>query len=46
MLIVLAFLAFLAAGIWSAVTRNWPMVLLAAGLALWVLDVAGPLKIG
>ena len=46
MLIVLAFLAFAAAGIWSAILRSWPMVLLCAGLALWVLDAAGPLKIG
>jgi hypothetical protein len=45
-LIVLAFLCFLASGIWSAALRAWPMVLLAAGLALWVLDAYGPVSIG
>jgi hypothetical protein len=46
MLIILAFVAFVAATIWHAILRSWPMVLVSAGLALWVLDAAGPLKIG
>lgn len=34
---LLALLCFIAAGIWAAVERkSWPLVLLAAGLALWV----------
>lgn len=46
MLIILAFLCFLAAAVWNAILRAWPMVLVCAGLALWVLDAAGPLEIG
>lgn len=46
MLIIAAFLCFLIAAVWHGITRSWPMVLLCAGLALWVLDIAGPLKIG
>jgi hypothetical protein len=45
MFLLLAFLCFLAAGIWSAVVRAWPTVLLCAGLAFWVL-ASGPLTIG
>ena len=46
MLIILAFLCFLAAAIWHAVYRSWGMVLISAGLALWVLDAFGPIKLG
>lgn len=46
MLIILAFLCFLAAGIWFAILRSFPMVLTVAGLALWVLSAYGPIKIG
>ena len=46
MLLLIAFLCFAASAIWSAILRAWPMVLLAVGLCLWVLDVSGPLKIG
>lgn len=34
---LLAFLCFLVAAIWSAVTRSWTLALVAAGLALWVI---------
>jgi hypothetical protein len=37
MLELLAFLCFLVAAIWSAVTKSWTLALVAAGLALWVL---------
>ncbi len=46
MLLILAFVAFVVAGIWHGVLRAWPMALVCAGLALWVLDVAGPIKLG
>lgn len=46
MLIILAFIAFLAAAIWFGITRAFPMVLLAAGLALWALDAADLLRAG
>lgn len=36
MLELLALLAFIAGGVWAAVERGWPLMLLAAGLALWV----------
>ena len=36
MLTLLAFMCFLAAAIWFAILRNWPLALLALGLALWV----------
>lgn len=35
MLILAAFLCFLASTIWAAILRNWPWALLAAGLAFW-----------
>ena len=38
MLVLLALLAFMAAAIWFAITRGWPMVLLCLGLALWLLS--------
>lgn len=38
MLELLALLAFAAAGVWFAITRGWPMVLLTLGLALWLLS--------
>jgi hypothetical protein len=38
MLVLLALVAFLAAAIWFAITRAWPMLLLAAGLTLWLLS--------
>lgn len=34
---LLAFLCFLIAAIWSAVTKSWTLALVAAGLALWLL---------
>jgi hypothetical protein len=46
MLLVIAFVCFLASAIWSATLRSWPMVLLAAGLAVWVVEVSGPIRIG
>jgi len=46
MLILLAFACFVVSGIWHAVLRSYPMALLCAGLALWVLDAYGPIKIG
>jgi hypothetical protein len=46
MLILLAFLAFAVAGIWHAILRAFPMALVCAGLALWVLNAYGPLKVG
>jgi hypothetical protein len=46
MLIILAFLCFLAAAIYFGITRGWGFVLIAAGLAFWVLDAYGPIKIG
>jgi len=46
MLIIVAFICFVAATIWHAILRAWPMALVSLGLALWVLDAAGPLKIG
>jgi hypothetical protein len=45
-LILLAFVAFVVAGIWHAVLRAWPMALVCAGLALWVLVAYGPIKLG
>lgn len=46
MLTVLGFVCFVAAAIWFVITRSWPMALLSAGLALWALDQAGPVRIG
>jgi hypothetical protein len=46
MLIILAFLCFLAAGVIAAIGRAWAILLIAAGLALWVVDAAGPINIG
>jgi hypothetical protein len=46
MLILLAFVCFAVAGIWHGILRAWPMALLCAGLALWVLDAYGPVSIG
>lgn len=46
MLILLAFLCFLIATIWHGILRAYPMALVCAGLALWVLDAYGPLHIG
>lgn len=37
MLELLAFLCFLVAAIWSAVTKSWTLALIAAGLGLWLL---------
>lgn len=42
MLALLALICFIAAAIWAAITRAWPLVLIAAGLALFV---AGDLPI-
>lgn len=38
MLVLLALIAFIASGIWFTITKSWPMVLLVAGLALWLLS--------
>lgn len=46
MLILLAFLCFVTAGIWHAIFKAWPMVLICAGLALWVLEAMGPITLG
>ena len=46
LLIILAFLCFAVAGIWHAVLRAFPMALVCAGLALWVLSAYGPITIG
>lgn len=46
MLILLAFACFLVATIWHAVLRAYAMALVCAGLALWVLDAYGPIKLG
>jgi hypothetical protein len=46
LLIILAFIAFVVAGIWHAVLRSYPMALVCAGLALWVLSAYGPITIG
>lgn len=35
---LLAFLCFLVAAIWSAVTRSYQVALVALGLALWILS--------
>lgn len=37
-LVLLALLCFLAATIWSAISRSWPMALLAAGAFLLTLS--------
>lgn len=37
LLTALAFICFLIACIWSAVTRSYQIALIAAGLALWIL---------
>ncbi|MFI6496900.1 hypothetical protein [Nonomuraea typhae] len=39
--LLLAALAFLAAAIWSAITKAWPLALLAAGLFLLTLNMSG-----
>jgi hypothetical protein len=39
--ILLAALAFLAATIWSAIQKAWPLALLAAGMFLLTLDASG-----
>ena len=46
MLIIIAFLCFAAATLWHGILRAWPMALVCAGLALWVLDAYGPIKVG
>ena len=46
MLVLIAFLCLLASAIWSAVLKSWPIVLLCAGLCLWLVSTQGPLKIG
>jgi hypothetical protein len=38
MLELLALACLLASAIWSAIQRAWPLVLLAAGLTLWLLS--------
>jgi hypothetical protein len=35
-MLLLALVLLLAAAIWSAIQRAWPLALLAAGLLLWV----------
>ncbi len=46
MLFAIAFLCFLASAIWAFILREWPVVLLGAGLCVWVLDQAGSIRIG
>lgn len=46
MLLILALACFAVAGIWHGMLRAWPMALVCLGLALWVLDAAGPIKLG
>jgi hypothetical protein len=38
---LLALVAFLAAGIWAAISRAWPLALIAAGLFLLTLEMSG-----
>lgn len=40
-LILLTLIAFLAAAIWSAIQRAWPIALLSAGMVLLVLSGSG-----
>ena len=46
MLLLIAFLCFVAAAIWAAILRNWPTTLLGVGLALWVLEQGDVLRVG
>jgi hypothetical protein len=49
LLIILAFICFALACVWFAVSdrfRSYPMALVCAGLALWVLSAYGPITIG
>jgi len=45
-LIIVAFLCFAVAAVWHAVAKAYPMALVCLGLALWVLNAYGPIKIG
>jgi hypothetical protein len=42
-LVLLALVCFLASAIWSAITRSWPLCLLAAGFTVLLLSDALPL---
>jgi hypothetical protein len=46
LLVILAFLCFAVAAIWNGVLKAYPMMLVCIGLALWVLNAYGPIKIG
>jgi len=46
MLTILAFICFAIATVWFAITKAWPLALIAAGLALLTLDQHGPISIG
>ncbi|MFF3443635.1 hypothetical protein [Streptosporangium sp. NPDC002721] len=44
-LVLLALICFLASAIWSAITRAWPLCLLAAGATVLLLAEALPLDL-
>ncbi|MER5420343.1 hypothetical protein [Streptosporangium roseum] len=44
-IVLLALICLLASAIWSAITRSWPLCLLAAGLTILLLGEALPLDL-